>query len=73
MSISDFENLRSRYLQCLPSVQHRVFNEGKVIRDKKIPPPPPKKKNCLRCLPNKDVDRAKALSVWIFIAESSDD
>lgn len=35
MSVSDFENLRSRYLQCLPSVQHRVFNEGKVIRDKK--------------------------------------
>ena len=68
MSVSDFENLRSRYLQCLPSVQHRVFNEGKVIRDKKIPP-----SNCLQCLPNKDVDRAKALSVWIFIAESRDD
>lgn len=68
MSTSDFENLRSRYLQCLPSVQHRVFNEGKVIRDTKNTPP-----NCLQCLPNKDVDRAKVPSVWILIAESSDD
>ena len=63
MSISDFENLRSRYLQCLPSVQHRVFNEGKVIRDKKIPPLQKKKQKLFampaeqRCRPGKGPKR----------------